>query len=192
MSPDRIYRHFCMGARALEMIGDRWTLLIVRDLLLGPLRFTDLQRGLDEITPARLTARLRLLESDGLITRDPSRPGRDVWYSLTKAGRDLERFVHGRGAVVRRFTRDPRDLAVHLSDRKPEIVEHPAQRRERQPVTARGAHLVQVDGDPLVARSGRHGGRVRQIEAAHRPAAEHQIVPSELPHRAASLDQLPV
>jgi DNA-binding HxlR family transcriptional regulator len=90
MSPDRVYRHFCMGARALEMIGDRWTLLIVRDLLLGPLRFTDLERGLNEITPARLTSRLRLLQSEGLITRDSSRPGRDVWYSLTDAGRDLE------------------------------------------------------------------------------------------------------
>jgi DNA-binding HxlR family transcriptional regulator len=90
MSPDRIYRHFCMGARALEVIGERWTLLIVRDLLLGPLRFTDLERGLNEITPTRLTARLRLLESEGIVTRDSSQPGRDVWYSLTEAGRDLE------------------------------------------------------------------------------------------------------
>jgi DNA-binding HxlR family transcriptional regulator len=90
MSPDRIYRHFCMGARALEVIGERWTLLIVRDLLLGPLRFTDLERGLNEITPTRLTARLRLLESEGIVTRDSSQPGRDVWYSLTEAGHDLE------------------------------------------------------------------------------------------------------
>jgi DNA-binding HxlR family transcriptional regulator len=89
MSPDRIYRHFCMMARALEVIGERWTLLIVRDLLLGPQRFTDLERGLNEITPTRLTARLRLLESEGIITRDPSERGRDVWYSLTDAGRDL-------------------------------------------------------------------------------------------------------
>src|SRR5262245_64755006 len=89
MSPDRIYRHFCMGARALEVIGERWTLLIVRDLLLGPLRFTDLERGLNEITPTRLTARLRTLEAEGVVTRDSSQPGRDVWYSLTEAGRDL-------------------------------------------------------------------------------------------------------
>jgi DNA-binding HxlR family transcriptional regulator len=95
MDADRIYRHFCMGARALEVIGERWTLLIVRDLLLGPLRFTDLQRGLNAITPARLTARLRVLESEGLITRDPSRPGRDVWYGLTTAGHDLEPVIEG-------------------------------------------------------------------------------------------------
>ena len=93
MSPDRVYWHFCMGARALEVIGERWTLLIVRDPLLGPLRFTDLERGLNEITPTRLTARLRLLESEGIITRDSSQAGREVWYSLTEAGRDLEPVV---------------------------------------------------------------------------------------------------
>ena len=54
MDPDRIYRHFCMAARALEVVGERWSLLIVRDLQLGPRRFTDLVRGLDEITPTRL------------------------------------------------------------------------------------------------------------------------------------------
>ena len=53
MGRDRIYRHFCMGARALEAVGDRWSLLIVRDLLLGPRRFTDLARGVNEITPTR-------------------------------------------------------------------------------------------------------------------------------------------
>jgi DNA-binding HxlR family transcriptional regulator len=90
MDPDRIYRHFCMTARALEVLGDRWTLLIVRDLLFGPHRFGDLERGLNDITPARLTARLRLLESTGIVVRDSSRSAREVWYELTDAGRDLE------------------------------------------------------------------------------------------------------
>ena len=86
---DRIYRHFCMAARTLELVGDRWTLLIVRDLLLGERRFTDLQRSLHDITPTRLTGRLRQLESAGIVIRDDSRPGRDVWYRLTDAGFDL-------------------------------------------------------------------------------------------------------
>jgi DNA-binding HxlR family transcriptional regulator len=90
MGPDRVYRHFCMTARALEVIGERWTLLIVRDLLLGPRRFSDLERGLSDITPTRLTDRLRLLESAGIVARDPSRGGREVWYALTEAGRGLE------------------------------------------------------------------------------------------------------
>jgi DNA-binding HxlR family transcriptional regulator len=89
MAPDRIYRHFCMTARALEVVGERWSLLIVRDLLLAPRRFTDLARGLDQITPSRLTDRLRRLEAAGVITRHPPQTGREVWYRLTEAGRDL-------------------------------------------------------------------------------------------------------
>jgi DNA-binding HxlR family transcriptional regulator len=83
---DRIYRHFCMTARALEVIGERWSLLIVRDLLLGPRRFTDLQRSLAEITATRLTTRLRRLEDAGIVEREPAESGREVWYRLTDAG----------------------------------------------------------------------------------------------------------
>ena len=86
---DRIYRHFCMGARALEVIGERWSLLIVRDLLPGPRRFTDLVRSLNPITPTRLTARLRRLEAAGVVERQPAETGNEVWYRLTDAGRDL-------------------------------------------------------------------------------------------------------
>jgi DNA-binding HxlR family transcriptional regulator len=78
-----------MMARALEVVGERWSLLIVRDLLLGPRRFTDLVRSLAEITPTRLTERLRRLEAAGLITRDSASAGREVWYRLTDAGQDL-------------------------------------------------------------------------------------------------------
>ncbi len=86
---DRIYRHFCMTARALEVVGERWSLLVVRDLLPGPRRFTDLARSLNPITPARLTDRLRRLEAAGVITRRSATRGREVWYELTDAGFDL-------------------------------------------------------------------------------------------------------
>src|SRR5262245_6299596 len=89
MDSRRIYRHFCMMARALEVVGERWSLLIVRDLLLGPLRFTDLARSLTDITPTRLTNRLRQLEAAGVVTREPPTSGREVWYELTEAGLDL-------------------------------------------------------------------------------------------------------
>jgi DNA-binding HxlR family transcriptional regulator len=89
MEADRIYRHFCMGARALEVIGERWSLLIVRDLLPGPRRFTDLVHSLNPITPTRLTDRLRTLEAAGVIERQPAETGNEVWYRLTDAGRDL-------------------------------------------------------------------------------------------------------
>jgi DNA-binding HxlR family transcriptional regulator len=89
MDADRIYRHFCMTARTLEVIGERWSLLIVRDLLLGPRRFTDLARSLNPITPTRLTDRLRRLEAAGVIEREPAKTGKEVWYRLTDAGLDL-------------------------------------------------------------------------------------------------------
>jgi DNA-binding HxlR family transcriptional regulator len=78
-----------MMARALEIIGERWSLLVVRDLNLGPRRFTDLMRSLADITPTRLTDRLRQLEAAGLVTREPPDRGREVWYRLTDAGSDL-------------------------------------------------------------------------------------------------------
>ena len=78
-----------MTARALEVIGDRWSLLIVRDLLLGPRRFTDLIRTLNPITPTRLTDRLRRLEAAEVVEREPAETGNEVWYRLTDAGLDL-------------------------------------------------------------------------------------------------------
>jgi DNA-binding HxlR family transcriptional regulator len=78
-----------MGARALEIVGERWSLLIIRDLLLGPRRFTDLVRSLPDITPTRLTNRLRQLEAAGVVKREPPTAGREVWYRLSEAGLEL-------------------------------------------------------------------------------------------------------
>jgi DNA-binding HxlR family transcriptional regulator len=82
-----------MMARALEIVGERWSLLVVRDLILGPQRFTDLARSLSDITPTRLTNRLRQLEAAGVVTREPPSRGREVWYRLTQAGLELEPVV---------------------------------------------------------------------------------------------------
>jgi DNA-binding HxlR family transcriptional regulator len=78
-----------MTARALEVIGERWSLLVVRELLPGPRRFTDLARSLNPITPTRLTDRLRRLEAAEVIEREPAATGKEVWYRLTDAGRAL-------------------------------------------------------------------------------------------------------
>src|SRR5262245_20426003 len=90
MDSSRTYPHFCMTASALEEVGERWSLLVVRDLTLGPRRFTDLARTLGGITPTRLTERLRSLEAAGIVVREPPKSGREVWYRLTDAGRALE------------------------------------------------------------------------------------------------------
>lgn len=83
------YGHFCLAARTLETVGDRWSLLIVRDLLQGPRRFSDLRRLLTTVTPKWLTIRLRQLEAEGIVTRDQRAGRREVWYELTEKGRDL-------------------------------------------------------------------------------------------------------
>src|SRR5262245_48092213 len=89
MVSERIYPHFCVTARALEEVGERWSLLIVRDLLLGPRRFTDLAQSLGGITPTRLTSRLRKLEAVGIVARETAASGRDVRHRLTEAGQYL-------------------------------------------------------------------------------------------------------
>ena len=82
-------QHFCPVAQALERIEDRWSWLIVRDLMRGPLRFTDLQRYLAGITPKRLTVNLRALESEGIVEREHEQGRREVWYRLTAKGQGL-------------------------------------------------------------------------------------------------------
>jgi DNA-binding HxlR family transcriptional regulator len=87
----REYGQFCGLARALELVGSRWTLLIVRDLLTGPKRYTELARGLAGIPTNVLSARLRELEDDGIVERElEPRPSTSVVYALTPYGLQLE------------------------------------------------------------------------------------------------------
>jgi DNA-binding HxlR family transcriptional regulator len=90
---NRTYGHFCALARALEQVGDRWSLLVVRDLLTGPKRFTDLTDRLGGITPKVLTQRLRDLEEAGILRADRISGRREVWYELTEAGTELSPVV---------------------------------------------------------------------------------------------------
>jgi DNA-binding HxlR family transcriptional regulator len=90
----RTYGQFCGVARALEMVGERWALLIVRDLVVGPKRFTDLRRGLPRIPTNVLAARLQELEAAGVVRRRAlPRPAASVVYELTEYGSELEEIV---------------------------------------------------------------------------------------------------
>ena len=89
MAKTKNYQHYCPLARTLEVIGEKWSLLVVRDLLRGPQRFTDLMRYMGGITPKWLTQRLRDLEEAGIVERDSAPGRREVWYRLTDKGRDL-------------------------------------------------------------------------------------------------------
>lgn len=87
----RTYGQFCGFARALEIVGERWAMMIVRDLLVGPKRFGELQRGLAKIPTNILTARLKELEAAGVVQRRASpQPGGGVLYELTPRGTELE------------------------------------------------------------------------------------------------------
>ena len=86
-----VYPQFCALARALEMLGERWTLLIVRELLLGPKRFSDLRDRLDGISSSVLSQRLSRLEVDGIVRRSYLEPpAASTVFELTPRGRALE------------------------------------------------------------------------------------------------------
>lgn len=93
----RTYDHFCLVARTLERVGDRWSLLVIRDLLPGAKRFTDLMDRLGGITPKTLSQRLRELDDAGIVTADREPGRREVWYRLTPAGADLGPVVDALG-----------------------------------------------------------------------------------------------
>jgi DNA-binding HxlR family transcriptional regulator len=91
----RTYDHFCTVARALELVGDRWSLLVIRDLLTGAKRFTDLMDRLGGITPKTLSQRLSELKDAELVAVDREPGRREVWYRLTPAGADLGPVIEG-------------------------------------------------------------------------------------------------
>jgi DNA-binding HxlR family transcriptional regulator len=103
----------CSLARTLEIVGERWTLLILRDLFFGVRRFTDLQRHLD-VPRAVLAARLNALVDDGLVERRPYAAGRDELV-LTPAGEELWPAVHAlmQWGERHRSPQGPRRLFAH-------------------------------------------------------------------------------
>jgi DNA-binding HxlR family transcriptional regulator len=87
----RSYRDICGVARALDVVGERWALLVVRELLFGPKRFADLHRGLPGMSENVLTQRLRELRESGVVDRRRALPpASGLVYELTDHGRDLE------------------------------------------------------------------------------------------------------
>jgi DNA-binding HxlR family transcriptional regulator len=91
---NRTYSDRCGIARALDAVGDRWALLVVRELLLGPKRFTDLRAGLPRVSPDVLAQRLRELEEHGVVRRDHlPPPAASRVYELTDRGRELKAVV---------------------------------------------------------------------------------------------------
>lgn len=129
----RSYRQYCAVAKALDVVGDRWTLLIVRELLLrGGCRYTDLMHGLPGVATNLLTERLRELEDAGLVRREAAPPPvATTLYHLTDAGHELNDVLLALGRWGTRFMADPTGdevfrshwlalpVSEYLSDRDP-------------------------------------------------------------------------
>jgi DNA-binding HxlR family transcriptional regulator len=107
--PDFRYAQFCPLARATEILGERWTLLIVRELLVGPKRFSDLQRPLPGVSSSVLAERLGRLERRGVVSRrELPAPAAATVYALTEAGQALRPVVLELGRWGLRFLGAPR------------------------------------------------------------------------------------
>lgn len=87
------YGQFCPVAKATELLGEKWMLLILRELLLGTHRYNDFQRALSRISPTLLTKRLKQLEGAGIIVRKPQQGRKGYEYYLTPAGKELAPIV---------------------------------------------------------------------------------------------------
>jgi DNA-binding HxlR family transcriptional regulator/putative sterol carrier protein len=108
MATRRTYGDGCAIAHGLDLVGERWALLVVRELLLGPKRFTDLKNGLPNASPNVISERLRELERAGVVARDklPPPAGSRV-YRLTDWGRELEDIVMSLGRWAARSPSRP-------------------------------------------------------------------------------------
>ncbi len=151
----REYGQYCGITRALELVGERWALLIVRDLLVGPRRYVELAAGLPRIPSNILAARLKELQAAGVLRRVPH--SRVVVYELTPYGRELEPVVLALGAWGFKAMGEPREEQVITPDSmtmalrtafRPQVA-------ATLPATAYAARvgpadlLVRVDGDAL-------------------------------------------
>jgi DNA-binding HxlR family transcriptional regulator len=159
----RDYGQYCGVTRALELVGERWALLIVRDLLVGPRRYGELAAGLPRIPSNILAARLKELQEAGIIRRAPR--SRVIVYELTPYGRELEPVVLALGAWGFKAMGDPREEQVITPDSmtmalrtafRPQVA-------ATLPATAYAAHLgpadllIRVDGSTLDVTRGPGG-----------------------------------
>jgi DNA-binding HxlR family transcriptional regulator len=133
------YGQFCSVARAHEVIGGRWTLLVVRELLCGSRRFNDIRRGIPRISRTMLSERLQELVHVGAVTRIEGGHGPE--YELTEAGRELAGLVGALGTWGQRWL--PRQAETEDLDLEPLLVD--MQRRVRTEALPRDPIVVRFD-----------------------------------------------
>lgn len=156
------YGQHCPVAKSLDLVGERWTLLIVRDLLRGPARFQDLRAQLSGIPPKLLAERLRRLERQGLVARElySRRPPR-ASYTLTDRGRGL-------GVVVAALATWGRALVGPRSGPRHAACGHPIEIQHYCPRCEERVAPVMVQVPAVATPAGRARGR-RRIKATAKP-----------------------
>lgn len=183
----RDYGQYSAVSRAVELVGERWALLIVRDLLVGPRRYGELAEGLPRIPSNVLAARLKELQAAGVIRRAPR--SRVIVYELTPYGRELEPIVLALGAWGFKALGDPRAEQVMTPDAMTMDLRTAFQPLVALdlPSTAYGARLgsaellIRVDGSTLDVSRGT--GPVDLAFTAH--AGIHHLISGELDPRRA-------
>ena len=151
----RTYGDGCGIARALDLVGERWALLVVRELLLGPKRFTDLRAGLPHIGPDVLAQRLRELERDGILTRRKlAPPAASRVYELTDRGRELEGVVLELGRWGRRAPFPPGAPALGVNS---VVIALRTQFDPERAAAGEGTYALRLDDEDFTAtvREGR-------------------------------------
>src|SRR3954447_26588628 len=108
------YGQFCPVAQAAEVLAERWTLLVLRELLMGSTRFNELQRGVPRMSSSLLSKRLRELERSGVITREPLQGERGYAYRATPAGEALKPLIVGLGVWSREWLK--REVSAENAD----------------------------------------------------------------------------
>lgn len=143
----RSYRQLCPLAMALDHVGDRWSMLIVRELLGGPARFSELARGLPGIASNLLTERLRRLEASGVIVRKAN--GGGALYALTALGQDLRAPLEALGAWGMRAGPVDGSRPEPLRTARSTAMGLEAMLGAGDPPAERSAIELLVDGQPL-------------------------------------------
>ena len=164
----RTYGDRCGIARALDIVGERWALLVVRELLLGPKRFTDLRAGLPQIGPDVLSQRLRDLEANGVVQREKLPPPAAAQvYGLTERGRALEPVILelGRWGSQAPVPEDaPMGADAAMLALKTRFRSGQALRATYDVRLGENRYAVRVDGDRLDIVRGSADGAVATIE----------------------------
>lgn len=185
----RVYGQYCGFARALELVGERWALMIVRDLLVNPKRFSDIQRGLPGIPTNILTTRLKEMEQAGIVSRRLlPRPAGSVVYELTPDGRELEPAVYALGRWGAKRLGKPREDETVTPDSLTMAL-----RTTFQPKAAKGVNVsyefragdvvwhAKIKNGKLEAAPGPLPGADAVVEAGPglRPLMAREMTPSE-------------